>query len=49
MLSVSNPALQQLHRSLPESTHANKCFRIMPKDEINLTLDVNDDGQLELA
>jgi hypothetical protein len=84
MLSVSNPALQQLHGSLPESTHANKCFRIMPKDETNLTLkfmeveesdttfeyqertvlalpkdlaplcknkrlDVNDEGQLELA
>ena len=84
MLSVSNPALQQLHGSLPESTDANKSFRIMPKDETNLTLkymeveesdttfeyqertvlalpkdlaplcqnktlDVNDEGQLELA
>ena len=38
MLSVSNPALQQLHGSLPESTQANKCFRIVPKDEANLTL-----------
>ena len=84
MLSVSNPALQQLHGSLPESVSANKCFRIMPQDESNLTLkymeveesdttfeyeertvlalpedlvplcenkklDVNDEGQLELA
>jgi hypothetical protein len=84
MLSVSNPALQQLHGSLPESTHANKCFRIVPRDEANLTLkymevaesdttyeyqertvlalpkelsplcedkrlDINNDGQLELA
>ena len=38
MLLVSNPALQQLHGSLPESTHANKCFRIVPRDEANLTL-----------
>ncbi len=84
MLSVSNPALQQLHGSLPESNSVNKCFRIMPQDERNLTLkymevedsdttfeyeertvlalpsdlaplcenkrlDVNNDGQLELA
>lgn len=84
MLSVSNPALQQLHGSLPKSNSADKCFRIMPQDETNLTLkymtvedddttfeyeerivlalprelaplcenkrlDVNDDGQLELA
>jgi len=84
MLSVSNPALQQLHVSLPESVNANMCFRIMPQDESNLTLkymevedsdttfeyeertvlalprelaplcenkrlDINDDGQLELA
>lgn len=84
MLSVSNPALQHLHGSMPGSNSANKCFRIVPQDESNLTLkfmpvedsdttfeyekrtvlalpkelaplcenkrlDVNNDGQLELA
>lgn len=84
MLSVSNPALKQLHSSLPKSNSAGKSFRIMPQDETNLTLkymtvedgdttfeyeertvlalprelaplcenkrlDLNDDGQLELA
>lgn len=84
MLSVSDPALQQLHTSLPGSNSASKCFRIMPQDESNLTLkymaveesdttfeyaerivlalpkelaplcenkrlDINNDGQLELA
>ena len=38
MLSVSNPALQQLHNSLPESVNANMCYRIMPHDDSNLTL-----------
>lgn len=38
MLSVSDPALQQLHGSLPESNGADKCFRIMPQDESTLTL-----------
>lgn len=84
MLSVSNPALKQLHGSLPKPNGSNKCFRIMPRDETNLTLkymeveesdttfeyqkrivlalpkelgslcenkmlDINSDGQLELA
>ena len=84
MLSVSSPALQHLHGALPKSNGENKCFRIMPQDEANLTLkymeaeesdtffeydnrtvlalprelvplcenkrlDINDDGQLELA
>lgn len=38
MLSVSTPALQQLHSSLMASTDADKCFRLMPKDAANLTL-----------
>lgn len=38
MLSVSNPALQQLHKSLPESVNANMCYRIMPQDDSHLTL-----------
>jgi hypothetical protein len=38
MLSVSTPALQQLHSSLMASTDPDKCFRIIPKDAANLTL-----------
>jgi Fe-S cluster assembly iron-binding protein IscA len=38
MLSVTDPALQQLHDSLAASTDSQKCFRIMPKDAANLTL-----------
>ena len=38
MLSVSNPALQQLHGAMPDAGDAGKSFRIMPKDETNLTL-----------
>lgn len=39
MLSVSNPALEQLHTSLKASTNGEKCFRIVPKDERSLTLE----------
>lgn len=38
MLSVSTPALEQLHSSLMSSNDDNKCFRIVPKDEATLTL-----------
>jgi hypothetical protein len=38
MLSVTDPALRQLHKSLSVSTDDQKCFRIMPKDSANLTL-----------
>ena len=38
MLSVSTPALEQLHSSLLSSTDTSKCFRIVPKDEATLTL-----------
>lgn len=39
MLSVSNPALEQLHTSLQVSDNAEKCFRIVPKDARSLTLE----------
>lgn len=42
MLSVTNSALQQLHQSLAavsEGNNSEKCFRIMPKDDRNLTLE----------
>jgi hypothetical protein len=42
MLSVSNPALQQLHGAMPDTRYAGKSFRIMPKDESNLTLKFTD-------
>lgn len=48
MLSVSEPALEQLHSSLIASTQTDKCFRIMPKDASNLTLkftEVHDDDR----
>lgn len=38
MLSVSEPALEQLHSSLLASSDTSKCFRIVPKDEATLTL-----------
>ena len=38
MLSVTTPALEQLHSSLLASADDNKCFRIVPKDEATLTL-----------
>ena len=38
MLSVSTPALEQLHSSLLTSKDTDKCFRIVPKDEATLTL-----------
>lgn len=38
MLSVSTPALEQLHSSLLSSTDTSKCFRIVPRDEKTLTL-----------
>lgn len=38
MLSVSTPALEQLHSSLLSSTDTGKCFRIVPRDEATLTL-----------
>ena len=38
MLSVSTPALEQLHSSLLSSTDTGKCFRIVPRDEKTLTL-----------
>lgn len=38
MLSVSSPALEQLHSSLSASSNDEKCFRIMPKDAATLTL-----------
>lgn len=38
MLSVSAPALEQLHTSLMSSADTSKCFRIVPKDEATLTL-----------
>lgn len=38
MLSVSTPALEQLHSSLLSSTDTSKCFRIVPRDEATLTL-----------
>jgi len=38
MLSVSTPALEQLHSSLLSSDNTNKCFRLVPKDESTLTL-----------
>jgi len=38
MLSVSTPALEQLHSSLSASTSDDKCFRIVPKDTATLTL-----------
>lgn len=38
MLSVSTPALEQLHSSLLASTDTSKCFRIVPRDEKTLTL-----------
>lgn len=38
MLSVTDPALEQLHSSLKASTDAEKCFRIIPKDGSSLTL-----------
>lgn len=38
MLSVTDPALEQLHSSLEASTNDDKCFRIMPKDANSLTL-----------
>ena len=38
MLSVTTPALEQLHSSLLTSTDTSKCFRIVPKDESTLTL-----------
>ena len=86
MLSVSKPALKQLHETLANAPDdaADKCFRIVPKDAATLTLvytkpeatdetyefdgetvlalpdelktycaerslDINDDGKLELA
>jgi hypothetical protein len=39
MLSVTAPALEQLHSSLLSSTDYSKCFRIVPKDESTLTLE----------
>lgn len=42
MLSVTDPALQQLHDSLvaiSDENSSEKCFRIMPKDDRNLTLE----------
>ena len=42
MLSVTDSALQQLHDSLATRSKGNnseKCFRIMPKDDRNLTLE----------
>lgn len=38
MLSVTTPALEQLHSSLLSSEDESKCFRIVPKDESTLTL-----------
>lgn len=38
MLSVTSPALEQLHSSLLSSTDTNKCFRMVPKDERTITL-----------
>ncbi len=38
MLSVTTPALEQLHTSLMSSNDTSKCFRIVPKDEATLTL-----------
>jgi hypothetical protein len=87
MLSVTDPALKQLHDTLtdaPGADDGDKCFRIVPKDAATLTLaymepeatdatfefegqtvlalpdelkdycadrslDINDDGKLELA
>ena len=85
MLSVTDPALKQLHDTLADAPGEDeKCFRIVPKDAATLTLaymepeasdatfefkgqtvlalpeelkdycadrslDVNDDGKLELA
>lgn len=86
MLSVTDPALKQLHDTLSDAPGSDdeKCFRIVPKDAATLTLaymepeatdatfefegqtvlalpeelkeycaerslDVNDDGKLELA
>ena len=39
MLSVTAPALEQLHSSLLSSDDKSKCFRIVPKDEATLTLE----------
>jgi hypothetical protein len=41
MLTVTNAALEQLHDSLAavsDGDDSEKCFRIMPKDDSNLTL-----------
>lgn len=38
MLSVSTPALEQLHSSLLASVDQDKCFRIVPEDAASLTL-----------
>ena len=41
MLSVTDPALKQLHSTLadaPDGAEGDKCFRIVPKDAATLTL-----------
>lgn len=87
MLAVTNAALEKLHESLaaaPDGDDSERCFRMTPRDEANLTLsyavpatsdttykfnghtvlavpmelekfcagrslDINDDGELEIA
>lgn len=38
MLSVTTPALEQMHNALLSVDDAEKCFRIVPKDAATLTL-----------